>query len=166
MPTSRPSWRTRWHRRPVRRTSAPYSSSVSFPDGDLCNAFLRGIQQEPADKDKPKSRRPLSAHGVPGAVEDNSIGHELAAGSGHSSRADVVFCGAPDNRANDPSAIERKPGNEIETCQPDVDESKPSGKRAQHLAIGKDAGQSVENPVQEEAGQRSSDGDVEFLDRF
>src|SRR2546425_2856550 len=31
MPTSRPSLRTRWQRRPVRRTSAPYSSSVMCP---------------------------------------------------------------------------------------------------------------------------------------
>src|SRR6266581_3378706 len=156
MPTSRPSLRTRWQRRPVRRTSAPYSSSVMCPSTAGTSWLITSAALSPARVSRMATCATLSCAAF-------SRNQPIKTSP---SRADVVFCGAPDNRAEDPSAIERKAGNEIEARQPDVDESKPSGKRAQHLAIGKDAGQSVENPVQEEAGQRSSDGDVEFLDRF
>src|SRR5882672_7520673 len=94
----------------------------SFPDFNLGDAFLSGVQDEPADEGGPETTDEITlnckdtgnGHGLaerpPCAGENHGVGDDFSACARHARRSREVFRNAPNDGAEDSSAVEWEPG--------------------------------------------------------
>lgn len=78
----------------------------------------------------------------------------------------MIFRYAPNDCAQNPSAIQRKPRQQIEEGERGIGLPEPGGWCSHHLAEGKEMCHGKKNAGKKTAGERSSNRNVEFLDRF
>src|SRR5580692_803560 len=137
-----------------------------FADGDLSHAGLCGVENEPANKGQPYGSPIVFVDSSVDAPTDHGIGNHFAAGSGGAGGTGEILGHAPNNGAKHAAAIERETGQEIEGSQQEIGEAKIFGQRANHFVSREGEHEQEEHAREKAAGQRSGDGDVEFLAGF
>src|SRR5260370_23920536 len=84
-------------------------SAERLSNRHLRHAFLRRIQQKPADKGKPQPRSPLPFHQPqPCAKNNQSVRDDFSAGARNLGGAREIFCYPPDDGAENSAAVQRK----------------------------------------------------------
>lgn len=141
-------------------------ASKSFANRGLRDAFLRGVQEEKADENAPKTLGDKSLENAKAAEKDHGVGDHAAAGASDARSFREVFAGAPDDGAENPAAIEGETWKKIENRKQKIRGPEPGGNRVHGLVGRKGFYQAEEDDGQEAAGQGARDGDVEFLDGF
>src|SRR5437879_1977577 len=99
-----------------------------FPNFNLSNAFLCGVQNKPAD------------HGV---------SNDLSARASVAGRLGEVLRDAPDRCAEDAAAVQRKTGEQVEDGKRAIEGGKPYRQSTEDFAVVEKFGQQPENATQE-----------------
>src|SRR2546421_5454159 len=101
----------------------------SFPDFNLGDAFLRGVQDEPADEGGPETTDEITlnckdsgngygfAERPPCAEKNHGVGDDPSAESRRASGFGEIFGQAPDDGPKNSSSIERESGQEVKTTK-------------------------------------------------
>src|SRR5229473_3175285 len=92
-------------------------------NGDLRNALLRGVKEEPAYEHPPDAGLPIPPQEKVHAGGHQSIGHKFSDRTGNLCRARMILSHSPDDGAENSAAVQGKPGNQVEECQSKIDES-------------------------------------------
>src|SRR5882672_11681228 len=108
-----------------------------FANGDLGDAFLGCVEEEPTDENQPDAGLPISLQKEEPSAGHQAIGHELSARTGDTCRPRMVFRYSPDDGAENSSAIQGKSRNQIEECQSKIDKREPAGKSTKHFDLRK-----------------------------
>src|SRR6266403_5077197 len=133
---------------------------------DLRNAFLGRVKEEPADESQPDPGLPISLQKEESSAGHQSVGHQLSARAGDACRARMIFRYPPNDCAQNSSAIQWKPRQEIEEGERGIGLPEPGGWCSRHLTGGKEKCRGKKKASQKTTGKRSSNRNVEFLDRF
>lgn len=141
-------------------------SRESFANGYLSHAFLRGIQEEESNENAPQARHNDAFENSKSAEKDHGVGDDSAAGASDARGFGKVLARSPDDGAEDSAAVERETGEKIEDSEQEIGGPEPRGKRIHHLIGRKRLSHSEEESGEKAASDRTSDGDVEFLDGF
>src|SRR6266536_5974808 len=100
----------------VHKVANPHLSQFLI-DFDLRITGACGIQQEPADKSNPQSAYPRSAEEAEDADHNESESDDLTNSCRQSCSTHAITCQPPKDRAQNPSAVERKSRYHVEDCE-------------------------------------------------
>ena len=131
-------------------------------------ALPRDSQQEPADEHPPKSAdhvapAEISLHGDPQANRHHAVGDDLSADGSDARGARVILGDAPNDRAQQAPAVERKSRNQIECGEHGVDPGKLAAQLGGHAVLRRVNREQPETGRQKITRHRARGGNQKFL---
>src|SRR6266478_1958786 len=81
-----------------------------FAEGDLGDAFLRGVQKKEANECRPNPEREGNVERCPGAKKNHGVGDQPSAGAGDASSLGKILGSSPNAAPENSSAALREPG--------------------------------------------------------
>ena len=140
--------------------------SKRFPYSNLGDAFLSGVEQEPADENEPQTGLPIGLEKEGSAVSHDAIGHKFSGGASDARSSRKVFGFAPHDSAENSAAIQGKAWDQVEGGQAKVYVGQPARERTQNFAARKHFLENKKYAKQKETRHGAGNGNVEFLNSF